>query len=305
MMPAAFHCFSVTVSVTAGAVSAASSEPAVLHTRCLTGTSAAPAPHFFTPLHRQYFQSQVQMHARKQQAPDGVASPSLCPGPSPASGLQPPSKKRSMSNTSPHLPNDIQYLRSAIRVIPDFPKPGVSFKDITPLLRDPKAYNMLVQCMTEQVLSIEGGVHCMYACACLWCFPFALYSTLLCRWSCSIKLQQSLFCYFHIVCSASIESRGNLIAAPLAFHMKLPLVRPANSFTSTSTINPASLCANASSAGLTQIPQVLIRKSSKSPGCTVGVDFRVGYGTEHLEIADDSVQVCQKHTSCNVHSHVL
>ena len=24
----------------------------------------------------------------------------------------------------------------------------------------------------------------------------------------------------------------------------------------------------------------------------MGVDFRVGYGTEHLEIADDAVQVC-------------
>ena len=71
-----------------------------------------------------------------------------------------------MSNTSPRTPNDIQYLRSAIRVIPDFPKPGVSFKDITPLLRDPVAYNMLVQCMKEKVLSIEGGVHSMYACAC-------------------------------------------------------------------------------------------------------------------------------------------
>jgi hypothetical protein len=41
--------------------------------------------------------------------------------------------------------------------------------------------------------------------------------------------------------------------------------------------------------------QVLIRKSSKSPGSTVGVDFRVGYGTEHLEIADDAVKV--RHTS--------
>jgi len=41
-----------------------------------------------------------------------------------------------------------------------------------------------------------------------------------------------------------------------------------------------------------KIAQVLIRKSSKSPGCTIGVDFRVGYGTEHLEIADDAVQVC-------------
>jgi hypothetical protein len=45
---------------------------------------------------------------------------------------------------------------------------------------------------------------------------------------------------------------------------------------------------------VTQLAQVLIRKSSKSPGSTVGVDFRVGYGTEHLEIADDAVQVAAR-----------
>jgi hypothetical protein len=94
---------------------------------------------------------------------------------------------------------------------------------------------------------------------------------------------RSLFCDLHTFCSASIESRGNLIAAPLAFEMKLPLVRPPTHF-----LSPRALAA---SAQLTQITQVLIRKSSKSPGCTVSVDFRVGYGTEHLEIADDAVQV--------------
>jgi len=31
----------------------------------------------------------------------------------------------------------LQPLRDAIRDIPDFPKPGIVFKDITPLLRDP------------------------------------------------------------------------------------------------------------------------------------------------------------------------
>ena len=97
------------------------------------------------------------MHARKQQAPDGITSPSLCPVAAPAAGPQfPPSKKR-----SPQSSKELEYLRSAIRVIPDFPKPGISFKDITPLLRDPVAYNMLIHCMKERVLSILGGVHSM------------------------------------------------------------------------------------------------------------------------------------------------
>jgi hypothetical protein len=67
-----------------------------------------------------------------------------------------------LSSASPQVPHDLDYLRSAIRVIPDFPKPGVSFKDITPLLRDPVAYNMLIQLMKDRVQSIGGGVHSMF-----------------------------------------------------------------------------------------------------------------------------------------------
>lgn len=36
---------------------------------------------------------------------------------------------------------DLKYL---IREIRDFPKPGIGFKDITPLLEDPKAFNLVV-----------------------------------------------------------------------------------------------------------------------------------------------------------------
>jgi len=32
----------------------------------------------------------------------------------------------------------LQRLRAAIRDVPDFPKPGILFKDITPVLADPK-----------------------------------------------------------------------------------------------------------------------------------------------------------------------
>jgi hypothetical protein len=105
------------------------------------------------------------MQSRKQQTPDGVALPSLGPAAAPTSGPpHPHSKKRAQSSTSPQGPQDLDYLRSAIRVIPDFPKPGVSFKDITPLLRDPVAYNLLIQLMKARVLSICGGVHSMFVC---------------------------------------------------------------------------------------------------------------------------------------------
>jgi adenine phosphoribosyltransferase len=35
-------------------------------------------------------------------------------------------------------------LKSKIRDIPDFPKPGIVFKDLTPLIQDPVAYNQAV-----------------------------------------------------------------------------------------------------------------------------------------------------------------
>jgi hypothetical protein len=106
------------------------------------------------------------MQSRKQQVPDGITSPSLHPAVAP-SGPQlfsqfPHPKKRVLSSECLQVAHDLDYLRSAIRVIPDFPKPGVSFKDITPLLRDPVAYNMLIQLMKERVQSIGGGVNCMF-----------------------------------------------------------------------------------------------------------------------------------------------
>jgi len=40
-------------------------------------------------------------------------------------------------------------LRSLIRDVPDFPKPGIMFKDITPLLRDPKGLDASVMLLAE------------------------------------------------------------------------------------------------------------------------------------------------------------
>src|SRR6185436_2173070 len=37
-------------------------------------------------------------------------------------------------------PETLAYAKSKIRDIPDFPKPGILFKDITPLLADPRAF---------------------------------------------------------------------------------------------------------------------------------------------------------------------
>ncbi|MBP7669004.1 MAG: adenine phosphoribosyltransferase [Candidatus Eisenbacteria bacterium] len=43
-----------------------------------------------------------------------------------------------------------ETLRTAIRTIPDFPKPGISFKDVTPLFQDP----LLVRRCVNEILSV-------------------------------------------------------------------------------------------------------------------------------------------------------
>lgn len=43
----------------------------------------------------------------------------------------------------------ITKLRELIRDIPDYPKPGVVFKDVTPLLRDPAGLSLAVEYLTQ------------------------------------------------------------------------------------------------------------------------------------------------------------
>ena len=38
----------------------------------------------------------------------------------------------------------MQEVIDLIRDVPDFPKPGIVFKDITPVLNDPKAFDMII-----------------------------------------------------------------------------------------------------------------------------------------------------------------
>jgi adenine phosphoribosyltransferase len=46
-------------------------------------------------------------------------------------------------------------LRSKIRDIPDFPKPGIIFKDITPLVKDPSALRLSVHQLLQPFLGRE------------------------------------------------------------------------------------------------------------------------------------------------------
>jgi len=44
---------------------------------------------------------------------------------------------------------DVDRLRGLIRDVPDFPRPGIVFKDITPLLRDPAGLSLAVEYLTQ------------------------------------------------------------------------------------------------------------------------------------------------------------
>ena len=48
-----------------------------------------------------------------------------------------------------------QQIKSVIRDIPDFPKPGILFKDITPILKDPHLCGHIVDAFAEQLKGIR------------------------------------------------------------------------------------------------------------------------------------------------------
>ncbi len=47
--------------------------------------------------------------------------------------------------------SDINAIRSAIRDVPDFPTPGVLFKDITPVLADPAHFHTTIRLLAEKI----------------------------------------------------------------------------------------------------------------------------------------------------------
>jgi adenine phosphoribosyltransferase len=57
---------------------------------------------------------------------------------------------------------DPAFIRDRIRTVPDWPQAGVQFRDITPLLQDPKAFRVLVDCFVhrymDQQIDVVAGV---------------------------------------------------------------------------------------------------------------------------------------------------
>jgi adenine phosphoribosyltransferase len=51
--------------------------------------------------------------------------------------------------SAPQELEPLRYVRGFIREIPDFPQPGILFRDITPLLADPKAFHIVLDAIAH------------------------------------------------------------------------------------------------------------------------------------------------------------
>lgn len=111
-------------------------------------------------------------------------------------------------------------LKDHIRGIPDFPKPGILFYDISTLLRHEDAWQVAMGRMARAVRVFQPDL------------------------------------------LAGIESRGFLIAAPLALKLGCGFV--------------------------------MLRKPGKLPGATIGLDYGLEYGTDRIEIQADAVKPGQR-----------
>src|SRR5215471_19217977 len=112
--------------------------------------------------------------------------------------------------------SDVIDLKKHIRSIPDFPKPGILFYDISTLLAHPKAWHATIEQMAEAIKKHKPDV------------------------------------------LAGIESRGFLLAAPLALALGTGFV--------------------------------MLRKQGKLPCITVGHSYALEYGTDTIEIQADAIE---------------
>ena len=47
------------------------------------------------------------------------------------------------------------YIKAAIRTVPDWPKPGIQFRDITPLLQNPKTLRVLIDLFVHRYMDMD------------------------------------------------------------------------------------------------------------------------------------------------------
>jgi adenine phosphoribosyltransferase len=116
--------------------------------------------------------------------------------------------------------NDQLDLKAHIRGIPDFPKPGILFYDISTLLRHGPAWRAAMARMARAISPYKPDL------------------------------------------LAGIESRGFLVAAPLALELGLGFI--------------------------------MLRKQGKLPGERIGLDYALEYGTDRVEMQADAISPGQR-----------
>ena len=112
-----------------------------------------------------------------------------------------------------------RLVMSHLREIPDFPEPGVLFRDITPLLADGQAFAELIDGLADHY---RGRIDAV----------------------------------------AGLESRGFILAAPLAVRLGIGMIT--------------------------------VRKGGKLPGPVIGLDYALEYGTARMEMHPESVHEGQR-----------
>jgi adenine phosphoribosyltransferase len=81
--------------------------------------------------------------ARREPTPRGVAK---------AEPVRPSVLPKRGTLTVPVAGEPLKYVRALVRDIPDFPQPGILFRDITPILADPRAFHITLDAVAERFI---------------------------------------------------------------------------------------------------------------------------------------------------------
>lgn len=113
----------------------------------------------------------------------------------------------------------LDAISNAIRVIPNFPKEGIMFQDVTTLLLDPAAFQHSVDIFYEhykdqKVDVIAGERNADQSSRAPWI------AGLPSPWQASPTLLKGILCLLY----AGFEARGLIFGAPLALKLKVPFV---------------------------------------------------------------------------------
>lgn len=61
-----------------------------------------------------------------------------------------------MTASASKTAQQLKYIKDSIKTIPDYPKAGILFRDVTSLLENPKAYSTSIELLSEHYS--ESGV---------------------------------------------------------------------------------------------------------------------------------------------------